>query len=184
MDAIVSLLDEVHCRRLELLWDELRDRFGLTTGFATRYPHFSYLSAENITHESIDFLLEPLANEARPLTVTTAGLGYFPGPTPVIHLPIVRTFEIGTLHRKIWESCATAEIDPRAQFSPETWIPHITLALDGLSEIDPMSVFKWLTGLDLEWSIEIDNLAVITSAGERRRFAFGSGDPVESQPVE
>jgi hypothetical protein len=184
MDAIVSLLDEDHGRRLEKIWRELCSRFGLGSGFATRYPHFSFLSAENMESSAVDATLTRLARELGTITVRTSGLGYFPGESPVIFLPVVRTAGLSQLHQRIWSDCRNAVVDPSPLFSPETWIPHITLALDGLSDIDPIPVIAWLAGLDLSWTIDIRNLAVISNDGELRRFDFGRGEPVANVSAE
>lgn len=184
MDAIVSLLDETHGRRLEEIWSDLSARFGLTSGFTTRYPHFSFLSAETVDAASVDRALSALARGLETLTVRTAGLGYFPGDTPVIFLPVVRTIELSRIHAAIWNDCRGSVVDPSPIFSPETWLPHITLALDGLTEIDPAPVIEWLAGHDLAWTIPIDNLAVISSDGECRQFDFRTDERLAKSSLE
>ena len=173
MQAIISLLDETHSRRVELLWEDLRQRFGVTSGIICRYPHISYLAAKSIDPRIVSGLVEPIASTTEPMTIHASGLCLFTTKTPVIHIPVARTVELSALHQRIWEACADVVESPSAPFAPQTWMPHITLAQEGISKENLGEVVTWLAGLDLHWTIPIDNLAVIDSEGERETFDFG-----------
>jgi hypothetical protein len=42
MNAIVSLLDDFHYKKVEWIWAELKKRFHVEGIYITPYPHFSY----------------------------------------------------------------------------------------------------------------------------------------------
>ncbi len=60
MNAVITLLDEVHNRRVEALWTDLREGFGLRGIEVTPYPHFSVQIARG-------YDLEGLAEGCKPL---------------------------------------------------------------------------------------------------------------------
>lgn len=172
MHAIISLLDETLSRQVELLWDELRRRFGVTSGIIARYPHISYFAAKSIDSGIANDLLRPIASATTPMTVFTGGLCLFTTKTPVIHIPVARTAELSALHQKIWDACSNCAESPSTPFAPPTWMPHITLAQDGIEQNNLGDVIAWLAGLDLRWEIPIDNLALIDSDGNKQSFDF------------
>ncbi len=162
---------------------ELRNRFGVTSDISVRYPHVSYLSAEVFAPEMIDRCLAPIAFATRPLALNTGGLLLFSTRVPVIAIPVARTAELSRLHHEIWNACGAAATSPSSPFAPATWLPHITLAQDGLDRDNLGEVVTWLATLDLRWSVPIDNIAVIDSEGSKRVFDFRQSSPAGDVPV-
>mgnify|MGYP003577161004 CR=1 FL=1 len=69
-----------------------------------------------------------------PFEVIVEGVGFFEAPSKVVYLKVLKTDELIELHKKINNSLAKCCEHLFEFYTPENWIPHITLAMDDLSE--------------------------------------------------
>jgi 2'-5' RNA ligase len=179
MDGVVSLLDADHYRRVEELWSELAHEFGLRGVFAARLPHFSYHVAQDYDTAALHTILQQFNVGRVPFRIHTAGLAIFTGQRPVLYIPIVRTLELSQFQESLWHAVAPAAVAIHRHYSPNNWMPHITLAYGDLSHAIVPEVFRLLSNRDFAWDIAVDNLALIceTSRGleERDHFTLGAG---------
>ena len=53
-------------------------------------------------------------------------------------------------------------------YAPEAWSPHVTLAQGTRAGENLPEILEYLGELDLEWDLEVDNLAVIEDGGKER----------------
>lgn len=128
--GIVSLLNIENNQAARLIWNRASDmvqNFGFT---APEFPHFSWQVAVNYQLEQLAEDLQRVALETEPFSIHIAGLGIFPGIQPVLYLSIVRSKKMNLLHEKIWRTCSIHGFELSAYYSPERWIPHLTLAYD------------------------------------------------------
>lgn len=79
MDGLVSLLDQRHHDRVEVLVNILEDRCGLHGMRVTPYPHFSWQIAETFASDRLQDTMSRWAAEQEPFRIRTSGLGIFPG---------------------------------------------------------------------------------------------------------
>lgn len=166
MYAVVSLLDEAHYRRVEAIWADLREACGIHGVYATPFPHFSYHVAPAYDMDRLEGVLRRVAASTPPFRVTTSGLGIFPGPSPVVFVPVVRSPQLTALHKRLWPQVDRRAQNGQAYYRPENWVPHITLGHGDLCEVNLARVVDRLARLDLYWDMAIDNLAVISSTGD------------------
>lgn len=178
MNAIVSLLDEEHDRRVRALWGDLEATAAVRHLVEViPYPHITYHGADQYEEASAVPLLERLAKGAKPFTVTTVGIGVFTGSMPVLYLAVARNPALQAFHDQLWREIGAAARDQSHYYDAQMWAPHITLAQ---WDITPQNLPR-LTGLlgerHLEWEISIDNVALVQFSGERyeitHQFAFG-----------
>ena len=54
MQSVVTLLDDQHYARVEAIWEELCQKFGVRGMYVTAYPHFSYQVAEKYDEAACD----------------------------------------------------------------------------------------------------------------------------------
>ena len=101
MIAITSLLDKFHSDRVSELTELLETKFGLNGVKVTPYPHLTILTAEIPDMEELKQYLELTCFEMPDFTIRTTGLGIFPGPTPVVYIPVLRTPPLNQLHAKL-----------------------------------------------------------------------------------
>ena len=166
MQAIVSLLEDSAHRRVEAIWNKLEQECGLAGIKVTPYPHFSWQVVEDYPQDPLKTFLKELSSGSQPIQVTCAGLGIFTGPEPVIYIPVVKTEELLRFHQVIWESTLHLAVGPSHHYSPQTWIPHITLAHSDVNSEKLACALKDLAIHPLNWELTIDNLALVCQIGE------------------
>jgi len=165
MYAIVSLLEPVIYRRVEALWKRLETVCGLKGIQITPYPHFSWLVADDFDSKPLKQALEKINSISQPFQVRCAGLGIFTGPDPVIYIQVVKNPEMKQLHQLLWENIHRHAINLSPYYTPDVWVPHITL---GHTDITPKKLACAVVELGFEpftWEMKVDNLAVVCQVG-------------------
>src|SRR5512146_3100751 len=128
MHGMVTLLDPPHYSQVENIWQELEQHCGLTGVRMTPLPHFSWQIAEEFDLQTVRPVLKDICATVRPFNVMTTGLGIFSGTVPVVYIPVVKNAPLIQLHRDVWEATALLSRGRSLYYSPEMWMPHITLA--------------------------------------------------------
>jgi 2'-5' RNA ligase len=178
MHAIVSLLDDLHYNLVQDLWRELEVDCGLTGVSLTPLPHLSWHIASEYNSEQLLDILQKLAAQTRPFTVNTEGIGLFTGESPVIFIPVVKEPGLAMFHRLVWESIQPVARDASSHYSPDAWVPHITLAHGDVDSPKLVCAMKKLAFRRFNWKIQIDHLALVYQlsgqVGELRdKYVFG-----------
>ena len=169
MHGVVTVLAEPHYERVEQLWQDLKERFGVGSPRATAVPHFSYHISPDYDLDALQQILLETAVSTSPFTVKTTGIGIFPGTEPVVYIPVARTPELQTLHNILWprlQSIAAGSAPESAYYAASNWFPHITL---GHSDITPDTlgpIVTWLNSQSLAWEIQVTNLTVLYDKGD------------------
>lgn len=183
MQAIVALLDDQHYQLTEALWRELEARFGLRGVYTTPYPHFSYHVARSYASEALAATLQQFTRTTRPFEITTSGLGVFTGPSPVLYIPIVRTPTLTEFHQTLCREVEKCASGSARYYDPAHWLPHITIGWGDLHGGLLAEVIQLLGERDFNWTIRINNLAVVEEdavqeqrLGYRLAFAEGTND--------
>lgn len=181
MHAIVSILDEPHSALVENLWRVLETECGLTGVKTTPIPHFSWQLAQDYDFRSLALVLKGLADLAKPFFVRTTGLAFFTGINPVIHIPIVRDPVLAEFHRTIWYAMRGLSSSINSLYSPEYWMPHITLAHSDVDLLALKCAIERLASDPFNWEIRIDNIALVYhldgTVGELKyKLNFGGGN--------
>ncbi|MHA1304787.1 MAG: 2'-5' RNA ligase family protein [Candidatus Heimdallarchaeaceae archaeon] len=161
MHGLVSLLDEIHTREIEKIWKNLEEKFGLKGIRVTPYPHFSWEIAEHYNLGLLEELMDEIVKTIKPFKVRTTGLGIFTSERPVLFIPLVKTAPLVKLHQKIWTEFNKAGIGISNYYSPEFWVPHISLAYGDLTKDKLGSAVQYLYMQDFNWEIMIDNISFI-----------------------
>ena len=173
MQAIVSLLDDHHYRLTETLWRELEAQFGRRGVYATPYPHFSYHVARSYDRAGLTSALERFVRDIPPFQVTTTGLGIFAGPSPVLYIPVVRNPALTEFHRALWSELAACADGSAIYYSPERWLPHITLGSGDMTTDVLAEAVRLLGTRDFNWTVTVNNLAFIEEdAVQGQRLGF------------
>lgn len=175
--AVVSILDQQHYEIVKNLWAEMRQRFGVGEPKTEAMPHFSYHVAEQYDEVGVVQILREAAGAERPFPITASGIGIFPAPSPIIYVPIVRTPDLTRLHAHLFAQLEAIAQDNNPHYSPNAWIPHITLGHYDitLEKLGPIS--QWLYQQALNWTITIDNFYLLTDDTsnhvEKFKVSFG-----------
>lgn len=161
MHGLVSLLPADYYAKVEELWQMLEDEFDLTGIQATPFPHFSWLVGEDFNWDELEDTLRQIARETEPLIVNTGGIGIFSGPSPVIFIPVVRTAQLSALHQRIWDAIQPIGMDLSPYYSPNLWMPHITLAIKDVTPRKLEYALQKLVFQTFNWAFEVNNISFI-----------------------
>ena len=135
---------------------------------ADYYPHVTYVLGEKpAAVAEMAACLADLANRTDPYSIKAVGLGIFPGPTPVLFMPVPRHDQLNALHREVSTCFSTAGgvIDPKYQ--TDAWLPHVTL-LSQLStdEVLPKIVAE-IQGEPLTLACQLISLCLVEEKDDR-----------------
>ena len=167
--GVVALLDERHNQLVAEIWDRLRHEAGIPLP-QPALPHFSYHVAERYKAPALETALRGLAANSKPFRAWTSGLGVFTQPVPVLYVAVVRSPELSRYQRWAWW-----EVHPTANGSldyylPERWVPHITLAQQGLTPENLAEAIRLLAGRDFHWPLDIDNISYVDGSQPEQKL--------------
>lgn len=166
MYALISELNEPAAVHVMHLWRELNQRCGLEGIFNYPNPHFTWFSAEAVDVDRSIPILKMIAESAAPFEVQTSGIGLFPGDSPVLYLPVVKTNELISLHRLIWDQILPYAEEVNTFYSSATWVPHITLALRDLSAKNLPCALQVLAGNVQEMAVRVNSFSLVKSENQ------------------
>ena len=161
MHGFVSLLDNIHYSIVEDLWKELEEQFGLTGIKVTPYPHFSWQVAEEYNLDKIENLMQNLSKKLKPFKIKTTGLGIFAGENIILYITVTINRELLTYHEKIFNHFKGITHGIVQYYTPNNWVPHISLAYTDLTQDNIGEVVKYLSLKNYHWDIKINNIAFI-----------------------
>ncbi|SHL13351.1 2'-5' RNA ligase family protein [Hymenobacter psychrotolerans] len=176
MLAITSLLNQQNAERINRLIKSLETEFGLDDVQATPDPHITYQLAGVRKLSALKQVLRDVARSTRPFVAHTTGLGVFPGPNPVIYIPVLRSNDLNLLHQRILQVTAPLCLRTDKFSGPDCWLPHISLALHDTTPELLGPVMQYLNRHTFNLKLNINNLAILRQEGElfvqEKRFAF------------
>jgi hypothetical protein len=169
VNALVTLLDHEHADAVRAIWWDLESEFGITTRYVKPFVHFSYhVVADEYDLEHLGPTLDELSEACSSFTVKTTKADVFLGAEPVVFVSVTRSPELDRLHKEIWARCTPGFGVGLPYYSPEVWVPHITLAQGPRAAENLPEIMKLLDARDLAWDLQINNLAVIEDGGQER----------------
>ncbi len=102
MVAVTSLLDPEHTALVNDLIDALQSKFGLSTVKTTPYPHLTWFTTEIADLTDLKDLPYAFSEQSQPFVINTTGIGIFPGVSPVIYIPVLRTNTVNQYHAELY----------------------------------------------------------------------------------
>ena len=172
IEAVVSLLDVKHDEQVREVWAGLEREFGLCSIYSAPFPHFSYHGANDFDDERVRSLLERVAAQGQPFHIRTAGLGIFPGPKPILYIPVVRSPQLVHYHCTLFGDLSDLAKKPNPLYHPERWLPHITLAHGDLTPELLPEVVSFLNQWTFNWTVTIDNFSLVYTEGVDQGLSF------------
>ncbi len=142
-------------------WDDIENRCSSGGLKRTEIPHFSWQTAEEYDSNLLREELANICQNVRPFEIHTSGLGIFPGERKILFLIIAKDRPLLDLHEMIWENTILYAKQPNRLYSPENWIPHISLNLETLDSEAFSCTINELTSKPLSFSFRIEQLGLL-----------------------
>lgn len=172
--AVVSLIDKETWRGILNLMPESRQTIARQN--ETEIIHLSWVVCQQIKEKKLVKDLQNISEHQSVLKISSGGMGIFCGEKPKITLNLARNKKIARLHSKIWNKCQPHMTGIKQYYSPDLWMPHITLIQDGFSKQDYAEFLNKSIYTPFEIEIPITNLAVLfqddKNAGMLTHFDF------------
>lgn len=176
MFTIASLLDLSSDQAVRGLWERFEAACGLMGVRSAPLPHFSWSAAEAYQIEAVEMALQDLTAQVQPFSVRTAGLGIFTGPRPVVYISLVKNEALLKLHALLWQRTFPFSQGPSLYYSPDQWVPHITLAYNEVESSRLGCAIVDIVMEKIELQFSVDHVAVLYQvdgkAGVKSRFSF------------
>lgn len=143
------------------IWTDLEKSCEYVGLNKTTIPHFSWQTAEAYQFEPLKKELFSLSRSIRSFKFRTSGLGIFSNHRKILFLIIVKDRALLDLHQRIWEQTIQYAVNPNLLYSPESWIPHISLNLNDLTEDQFLCAVKELSNRSLNFELLVNKLGLI-----------------------
>jgi 2'-5' RNA ligase len=186
MYAIMTELDTQSAWQIE----KIRSRAVAACGgdpVPLQWPlHLSWQGAESYALVEVEERMRMIAKNVAPIVTNIEGVGIFTGPQPVLHLPVTRTPELSALNETLWETLAPLAIKSNYYFSPNQWVPHITILYGNAEVTEAIAcMVSRLLSEPLHINITLDHIYMGYFQGPEYGEAFRFpllGKPDETQP--
>lgn len=163
MHAVFSYLDHKHEQLLEDLWAELARKFPVREFSVTPVPHIAYQAATHYNVRSLQAALRRFAASKTSFQIRASGLGIFPGPHPVLYIPIVRSPEFTQFHEALWQEISSTGSGFVDYYQPAHWMPHITIGMHDMNKDNLSRIVPFLADRNFNWEMTVDNIALTYS---------------------
>lgn len=134
--------------------------------------HFSWLVCQGIDKGQIKEVLEDIAKKIKPFSVQSGGIGIFPGDKPVVTFQLVRNLMVSDIQREIWEKCVPYMDHVNRFYSPDFWIPHITLIHQNIGREVFCQFIENSIFTDVRFSFDVTNLSIIFQDGKKKGILY------------
>ena len=161
MHGVVSFLDPKHHQLVKDLWAELAREFAVSKVYQAPEPHFSYQLARHYNIKSLESVLRRFAASKTSFQVRTGGLGIFPGPRPVLYIPVVHSPELTQFHEALWQEIFNTGSGMLDYYHPAHWVPHITLGIGDMKKGNLSQIVRLLAERNFNWEMTVNNIALI-----------------------
>lgn len=112
-------------------------------------------------------VLEETAVSTPAFTITTTGIGIFPGEFPVLYNPIARTPQLQALHCNLYPKLDSVSEGALDYYNPQNWFPHITLGHSDITSDNLGEIVTWLNTQSLAWDVQVANLTLLHDNGKQ-----------------
>jgi 2'-5' RNA ligase len=164
MFGLVTLLSEPHKRVVYHFTNKLMDECGFEG--VKMIPHFSWQIAESYDLPKADQILSDQVYQFPQFVVKTTGLGVFTGDDPVVYIALVKDRQLLDMHQHLWEIMLYHSSGVTPNYSPEQWMPHITIAYGNINRETMGCISEEMAFKQIRWEITVDNLALISQEAD------------------
>lgn len=172
MYAIISELDTQSSVLVKDLWGRLREACGLMAIYKLPTPHFTWFAADTLDVAAVEEIIADLSARSEELISYVFGFGIFSGERPVFYLPLVKSQTMIDLHNEIWSQVISYSRGRNRYYSPNFWLPHITLAINDITKESLACALESVAFEPVEMKISTNNLIVVAQEDDPSSLAL------------
>jgi 2'-5' RNA ligase len=132
--GIASLLTGDERDEVLRFWNLFETEYASIGVQSFDHPNLGFQGGSCSNIDSLKDDMSNLCDSISPFEVIVEGFGFFESPSKVVFLKVKKKDELIELHKKINNFLAKCCENLFEFYTPENWVPHITLAMDDLSE--------------------------------------------------
>jgi 2'-5' RNA ligase len=159
---VVLLFDEAGDQTVRIIWQALADQHVSDSAIKLNVP--PHLTLGIIRYEDQQNFLPKLkayADNLHQIPINMPHIGLFTSQNTVIFLGVTVTDALYNLHRQLYQTCVDF-VEKDSLYTPEFWIPHVTLAVDLQTEKFP-SALEVCQQFTLPITINANAIALVKS---------------------
>lgn len=173
MYALISELNQSSNLVIEKIRQECLSACGLETPTLRWLFHVSWQGAEMYDLPETENRVKMIAKMFAPVDISINGIGIFTGEKPVLHFTVTRAPAVSALNQTLWESLLPLSEGMNPLFSPEKWVPHISLIYGEENSVSALScVVQKLIPMQLRMTVKIDHLSLVYYQDEKSGVEF------------
>ncbi len=158
--AVVSLLGKETWQEILDQIPETRDLI-LSHNTDKEFVHFSWIVSQGINLKNVSNSIKKISESMDSFETINGGIGVFPGEKPVVTYVLVRNEMLNLLQSEIWQACEKQMDNVNLFYSPNAWVPHVTLLHQNITDDEYCSFFTRSIRNGIKFRLKIDNLAII-----------------------
>lgn len=139
--GITAIVNDKLRSEILRLWNIAETKYNSKGVQSFNHPNLSFQGGLCDDIPSLMNAISNLCANLGPFQITVDGLGFFEQPSNVVYLKVIKSEELKSVHRKVNDLLNKHCSDIFEFYTPENWIPHITVAMDDLS-IENLQRFK------------------------------------------
>jgi len=147
-------------------WKTVEEKYDSKAVWTLGHPHVSFQGGHTSDMDGLERLLEQACSRLEPFEVITDGFGFFDRPSNVAFVKVVKTDELLKVNKEINEALKQNCRMVFKYYTPDMWVPHITIALDDISDEDFQQLKNSLEGLHPVYRQVLSELHLIRKAGQ------------------
>jgi 2'-5' RNA ligase len=157
--GIVSNLEGQPYREVKKLWALFEREYNSRAIQSYSHPHFTYQIAKTSDVKRLKVDFQKVISRIAPFKIEVIGLRHF--RKDVIYLAVKKTRELARIHKLIHRFLEAECRDMLELYAPEHWIPHVTLAMEDLTEDNFNRAWKELSPSRIRFKQRVGNLCMV-----------------------
>ncbi len=163
--GITAIIQGELGEEIRKLWDMADPNYSVKGVKSFDYPNLGFQGGICEDASSLEKELSDLCLSVRPFEISVEGFGFFEKPHKVVFLKVVKTEELKRIHTWIHDALERNCISTFRNYSPQNWTPHITIAMNDLSDESFRKVQQNLGGNHPSYKQRISRIQMVTYTG-------------------
>jgi 2'-5' RNA ligase len=157
--GILSIIEDRPYKEVKRLWKLFEKQYNSIGVQTFNHPNVTFQGGEVTDIKVLTREFRDLAVEIEPFKIDVDGFGSF--DKRVIYLRVKKSREIARINEVVNQRLKSRCVTVFEEYTPERWIPHITVAMDDLLESEFDRAWSSLSGVKFEFEQKLHNICLV-----------------------